>query len=91
MLQTVLLVISSADRSQADRPVRGRDGLVVAYARRSRPLSSRLADLARSHHMPSFRAEINEFWELREAGRQNETDPAWVGVFCAVRLPHVLC
>jgi hypothetical protein len=35
--------------------------------------------------MPSFRAECDEFWELKSQGRQNETDPAWVGVFCAVR------
>lgn len=36
-------------------------------------------------HRPSFEAEVDRFWEMVEAGRRYDVDPAWLALFYLVR------
>ncbi|GAA5967920.1 hypothetical protein JCM3765_001787 [Sporobolomyces pararoseus] len=35
-------------------------------------------------HMPSFQAEHDKYWEMTEAGRREEVDPAWLAIYALV-------
>ncbi|GAA5910772.1 Zn(II)2Cys6 transcription factor [Sporobolomyces salmoneus] len=35
-------------------------------------------------HMPSFEAEHDKYWEMTEAGRREEVDPAWLAIYTLV-------